>query len=246
MESEDSELWRIFYSTSQEHIDADIKRAVTDLNTIGIFLPHTDRRVFDAPPQERALASHTLLVWASAFNRMENVHFELRVKTASSAALWLVQDAQYIDHSKSRGKEIGEAMKAIRRREGLEEDGYWLRGEGPEDYRALEREDEQRDDRIEQTVLPSVMRRYRMDDLAELYERDRLIFEIANEVGKRMERSPSPPQDPELREVWELTGVRADEYFQERFGVDSLRKVQRRVAELWKSVKVGIIPEKFG
>lgn len=245
MESEDAELWRIFYNISQEDIDADIERAVTDLNTIGIFLPRTNRRIVDASPQERALASHLLLIWASAFNRMKKVHFELRVKTACSAALWLVEDAQYIDHSKGRGKEIGDAMETIRRREGLGEDGYWLRGEGPEDHRVLESEDEQRSRRIKQTVLPSVMRRYRMHDLADFYERDQLGFEIANEVGKRMERSPSPPQDPELREVWELTRERADDYFQERFGAEALRHVQRRALELWRSVKVGIVPETF-
>jgi hypothetical protein len=72
-------------------------------------------------------------------------------------------------------------MSAIERTEGLKENEYWLPPDGPPEWQALNQQyDEVLDRRIE-----DVMRELELDDLADLFRKDRQAFDVAIEQGRR-------------------------------------------------------------
>jgi len=76
-------------------------------------------------------------------------------------------------------------MMEIEQREGLKENDYWLIGEGPPDYQAASAESSMLQTRVEETVFLHVLRRYRFNAAAELYEKNPMEFDVRHEAGRR-------------------------------------------------------------
>ena len=132
-------------------------------------------------------------------------------------------DAQMLAANKGRLGEINALTDAIRRREGMEPVDDWMLGEGPADYQALVKESERLLDRIADAVLPMVLRRYRLNDMADLFERDRRTYDLRVEIGRRI--SGGTLADPQ-QDAWH------DQRLVQQYGPDGLRHVQERVAQI--------------
>lgn len=93
-------------------------------------------------------------------------------------------------------------MKAIEKREGLDEDHYWPPGEGPDDYEELRKAE---DDRYE-AIFVKRLRDFGEHDMADLYLTDRDEYRRRTERGRRI----CFPDSPSLEELMARRQAEAD------------------------------------
>jgi len=88
-------------------------------------------------------------------------------------------------------QQLRSAIKKIRGREGLIKDEYWPSGEGPQDYQEINEEMETVFDKVASFLRPYLYEKHGFDELLEIYESDRLRYDVFSEVGRiRIEESP--------------------------------------------------------
>lgn len=163
---------------------------------------------------------HLTMIQAHEFHRDEAIPKEVKTFYTAFGAERIAQEAEVAAFEKGTVSQLSARMEEIRVREGLVGDEYWMTGDGPDDYRQLVDQQEALLDRIHETVFIFFLRRYRLEEYADLYERNRLAFEIQREVGRRL--------------IHEL-GVSAEwqrllgNCFRARFGAAALGRVVARV-----------------
>ena len=114
-------------------------------------------------------------------------------------------------------------MEAIRVREGLAEDEFWaFKNEGPSDYQELSAEFGRILERVTDTVFIFALRRYHLGEVADLFEADRVLFEIQREVGRRL---IFPSRDDKVEKLM-------DDYFRREYGEEAFERVRSRTKEL--------------
>jgi hypothetical protein len=219
-------MLEVLFDIERDAINRDLRRAEEDIPAIAneisslFALPLTART-----PKTDARLAHLLLVQAHEFCRGEAIAPELKTFHAAFAAGHVVQDAEMVAADKGTCAELSSRMDAIRRREGLADDEFWVKqDEGPQDYRELNDEFGRVLEGVEDTIFAFVLRRYHMNEVADLFERNRVAFEIQREVGRRV---ISPP-----RRDTEDIEKQMDEYFRGEYGADALQRVQSRANEL--------------
>jgi UTP:GlnB (protein PII) uridylyltransferase len=99
-----------------------------------------------------------------------------------------------------------------------------MRGEAPADYEKLDTRYGEVLQGIEDTVFVFALRRYHLDEQANLFEQDRLAFEIQREIGRRVLFNS---KDSEIERL-------LSDYFLREYGKEALRRVEIRVMELRK------------
>lgn len=182
----------MLFDIKQDVINRDVRRAEEDIRTI----TNEISSLFSLPLTVRtseidARLAHLLMVQAHDLCRRDAVAPELKTFYAAFAARHIVQDAETVAADKDTCAELSARMDSIRRREGLADDEFWvMKDEGPQDYRELDDQFGRVLERVADTVFAFVLRRYHMDEHADLFERDRVAFEIQREVGRRV---ISPP-----------------------------------------------------
>lgn len=72
-------------------------------------------------------------------------------------------------------------MDAIRRREGLDDDEYWQIGQGPEDWEELNEQYSQ----VLDVKFEEALREYGLNEVADLYDKDREKYDQCREQGRR-------------------------------------------------------------
>lgn len=77
--------------------------------------------------------------------------------------------------------EISKKIDAVQRNHGLKPDEYWARGDGPEEYNALNAQWERRADEL----LYRHLKDFGADDIADLFKNSRSEFDVARERGRR-------------------------------------------------------------
>jgi hypothetical protein len=97
---------------------------------------------------------------------------------------------------------------------------FWLRGNGPQDYDQLNDEFSRVLEGVSDTVFLFVMRRYHMDEQADLFEQNRTEFEIQREIGRRV-----------VYRVDDEGGKDADR-FRKEYGEEALQRVLSRSRDL--------------
>jgi hypothetical protein len=220
-----SKTLEILFDIKQEAINHDLRRAEEDTRSISTEISS----LFAVPlavrtPETDAKIAHLFMVEAHEICRRDSVAPELNTFFAAFAAGHIVQDAETVAWGKDTCAALSSRMNLIRRREGLADDEDWVFDEGPQDYRELDDKVRQVLERVEDTVFVFVLRRYRMDEHADLFERDRREFEIQREIGSRVN---SPP----CKET-ENTENEKDDYFRREYGSDALERVRSRVKEI--------------
>jgi hypothetical protein len=180
-----SETLKILFDIKQDAIDRDIQLAETDILSVAneikslYALPLAART-----PKTDARLAHLLMVQACELCRGEAAP-ELKTFHAAFAAEHVVEDAEMVAGDRDTCAELASRLNAIRGREGLTDDEFWSRREGPQDYRELNDKLEGILDSVMETVFIFVMRRYHMDEQADLFERNREEFDIQREIGRR-------------------------------------------------------------
>ena len=86
------------------------------------------------------------------------------------------------------------------------------------------KQDATRMDAIRDTIFAFALRRYQMDEIADLFENDRIAFEIQREIGRRGFHTP--------RKETEAVEKLMDDYFRNRFGAKVLQRIQTRAKEI--------------
>jgi hypothetical protein len=89
-----------------------------------------------------------------------------------------------VAHEQGRLAELSRRMEDIRKSEGLQDDEFWPIGKGREDYQELSKESEELYKKVRDTVFTTVLRRYRLEDIADLYENDRARFDELSERAR--------------------------------------------------------------
>jgi len=226
MSKNPAETLKALFAIEQSAIDRDLRKAegrlleiVTEISAL-LALPtktsETDARV-----------AHLWMIQAHELCRLDKFATELKTFHAAFGASQIAQDASGIAADKDTCAEISARMKLICQREGLPEGEFWvMRSEGPKDYQDLNAEFEQILRSVEDTVFTFLLRRYDLNNYAELFEQDRVSFEIQREIGRRI----SMPVQEEAIDIEALM----DDYFLKQYGADALAHVQSRTVDLQK------------
>ena len=77
--------------------------------------------------------------------------------------------------------DLGARMDAIRQREGLNDDEYWRIGQGPEDWEELNEQYSQ----VMDVKFEEALREFGLNDIADLYDKDRKKYDACREKGRR-------------------------------------------------------------
>lgn len=213
-----------FFSITPETIQADLQQGAEDIRSL-----LRESRALEALPVESLTPEHEarllhLQLIEAAYVASDDV-FAPEVKTfyAAFAAGHVAQDAEIIAADQESCARISAQMHEIRQREGLTEGQSWeLSQEGPDDYRRLDDEFGEVLSRVADTVIPFVLRRYGLNEAADLFEQDRAEFEIQREIGRRV---VVPSQNEEIAKVFEKGFVR-------EYGAEALARVVARAAQL--------------
>lgn len=135
-----------------------------------------DKRSWRDPAQVSQAVVRAKVLYASRrISTQEYVLFASQPVQSLSESRWM--DGRY---DKDLAP-IDEAMRAIEEEHGLEPDEYWPRGEAPKEYARLNRQYET----LLDTKFIEMLRKFELDDLADLKERSPAEFERLYERGRR-------------------------------------------------------------
>ena len=226
-----AETLRIFFEIPHEVITRDVGRAEADYVGLTDEIASLEAvPLADRTPESEAHQRHLLIVQAAVVFKNEHVQPELKTFYVVKGAGSVVQLVEETADNKGSLAVLRNQMEAIERREGLPPGECWVwRHEGPDDYRALEDQCDQILERIEHTVYPSVLRRYGLTELADLYERDFATFDIQREIGSRV---IYPREEPNSEVQTIIDGAIERDY-----GKDALERLRRRVEEIRATVR---------
>lgn len=224
MLSEPQEFLRCLFAIDDQTIAADIANA----RGRGPELAEETARMMGFPfnartPEVEAKIAHHMMVMAHEFSKVERLPEEVRAYYAQFGVQQIANEVSSASAHKDRLGVVTAAIESLNRKHGLCGD---LSEEMPPELRALHAEYESLAERIDETVIPSLFRRYHMEEFAVLYETDRTRYDWLVEIGRRaVSRMPL-----DIEEVM-------DQHFIKEHGEQAFRIVMARVEEikiLWK------------
>lgn len=175
-------------------------------------------------PEIEAKISHFMMIQAHELANMPHVESEFKTFYASFGAGEVVQNAEEAAFNKGKLAELSRKMEEIRKREGLADEEYWYRHQGPADYQALEMESDDIAEKVTETIFVHVLRRYSLGEQADLYEKNRVQYEILRETGSRVLMGKTDlPHDVQ---------VMMDTYIAKQYGKPALEVIRKRSEEL--------------
>jgi hypothetical protein len=224
METDSTETLDILFGMEQAAIDRDLVVVEDKIRRVGAELSSLSAIPLDAKTSEtNARLLHLLMVQAHELCRHEAVASEIKTFYAAFGAGHVAQEVESVATSKDTLAELSSRMDTIRVREGLAEDEFWaFKHEGPPDYQELSAEFGRILERVTDTVFLFALRRYRLGDVADLFETDRVLFEIQREVGRRV---IFPSLDDNTEKLME-------DYFRREYGERAIERVRLRTGEL--------------
>jgi hypothetical protein len=187
MSSDPAAMLRLLFAIPQTQIDHDAAEGERDFDrliqeTYASHLEHRDNK----EPKVAAEYHHKQMVRAKVLYHRENLPEEYKLFYAAMAANKIAEEAVSVAHEQGRLAELGRRMDEIQKREELQDDEFWPIGEGPADYQELSNESEELYDKVRDTVFTTVLCRYRLNDIADLYENDRNRYDELSERGRKM------------------------------------------------------------
>lgn len=160
------------------HADANFDRLIQEIQA-SRAIPRKQRT-----PEIEAEEYHRQMLRGHALRSRPGLTEAQRLFFIVYPAEMIAENAMFAPHEQDRRAVLSQQMDAIKKREGLTEDQDYLIGEGPEDYQALSRESEELYDKVRDTVLVEVLRRYQINDVVRLFEEDRETFDQLMEEGR--------------------------------------------------------------
>jgi hypothetical protein len=138
-------------------------------------------------PQLTAEYYHHRMLFTVAFRHLKDVPEELVVFHVDRAIEEIVgEEIVHAGDNSDLLLDLEDQMEEIRMKEGLGEDEDWLVGEGPDNYEELRRKYEDSIELMHTAILVRICNRYGFDDLAKLYENDRMTYDVMREVGRQI------------------------------------------------------------
>jgi hypothetical protein len=224
MSSHPAETVDLFFHLQQERIDEDLAAASGRLDAIGRDLDAFSRLPREEKTPERAAVwYHNQMLRARAVQLLPGTNEDTALYLIAWAAAQICQEAADAAPDTGRFLELSEQIKEIQEREGLGPDEYWKIGDGPEDYQAASDEHDALMAELDEVILLKVLRRYRFDAFADLYESDRMTYEVMKEAGRRLVLGP--PSDDRNRD---MNAIFDDELLSQ-YGPKALDLLQERL-----------------
>jgi hypothetical protein len=185
-DSNQAQALKIFFGIPQAQIDGDLGEALFDIERIlGELDMYHALAKEKRTPDLSARRYHNQMLQAHCWRKLPTACEDEALFFLKMATLDIVNDVGDMAMDAGRIGELTRQMMEIERREGLKENDYWSIGEGPADYQAAGAESEVLQTRVEETVFLHVLRRYRFNAAAELYEKNPMEFEVMHEAGRR-------------------------------------------------------------
>lgn len=230
MSKDPSKTLDLLFALEPQVITHDLRRAEEDIRSIADEIASVQAIPFDAKtPEIEARRAHLFMIQAHELCRRDTIAPEVQTFYAAFGAGHIAQDAEMVTGDKDTCAELSRQMDAIRRREGLADDEFWaMRGEGPQDYRDLNDEFGRVLERVADTIFIFAFRRYHLNGQADLFERDRVTFEIHREIGRRV----IMPLKKDAADVEKMM----DDYFRREYGTAAFERVLARVQEIRENV----------
>lgn len=216
-----------FFSIDEETIAADIARArgrVLELIEIAdqmFALPFNART-----PEVEANIAHHIMVMASEFLQVEQMAEEISIYYAHFGVREIADAIGSASEIKGRLGKITCSIEALNQKHGL---CGLLSEDTPRDLQALHAEYERLAEGIQETVVPSLFRRYKMEKVAALYETDRADYEKLVEIGRRSV-SRMPP-DIEARMDQDFLATQGERAFQ------AMKSRVEEIKHIWRIKK---------
>ena len=225
MSNDPAAMLAIFLSIDPKVIARDLQEAQGQLRRVvdtisSLRAVHYKSR----SPEIEAKISHFMMVQAHELASMPHIESEFKVFYVGFGAGEIVQNAEEAAFNKGKLAELSRKMAEIRKREGLSDGEYWYRHKGPADYQALEMESDDIAEKVTDTIFVHVLRRYSLNDQADLYEKDRAQFDILREIGGRVLMGNIGPGD-EAQKI-------LDAHIAQKHGQSVLDMIRKRAREL--------------
>jgi hypothetical protein len=127
------------------------------------------------------------MIQAHELCRTETVAPEVQIYYAGFGAGHIAQAPKRVAAVKDTCAELLRKIEVIRLREGLAADEFWVtQDEGPQGFRDRDEQFGRVLKRVADTIFVFALHRYYLKDQADLFERDRVAFEIQREIGLRV------------------------------------------------------------
>lgn len=188
------EIFSAFFAIPDSQLEADIaaakERPTAFIDDFGSQRELTPRgRILDA--KEEVAQLHARLLWGHALiasgRRIETAMFAV-----SLTALHFANHASNLASQRGEMAQLSREMGEIENRHGVD---CFLIGEGPPDWERCQSASRRLLDEFEDMIVQQVLERYGFADLVELFERDRLEFDVSVEVGRRLNMESSASTD---------------------------------------------------
>jgi len=207
MSKNTAETLRILFAMDPKQIDRDLKAAAQDIPALASKL----HSLASVPPGEKTAETnaemhHLMMIHARVMSDIEEVPSELKAFYAESAT-WISDEAVMIDVANGWLRKLLSPKIA-------EDD--WHKCE------MADAEFEAAAERVGNTVFDWILRRYGLDDQADLHERDPRTFDMRHEIGRRATSNETNSEAEKL----------LDKYCKKKFGEDGFRQIVERAAEL--------------
>ena len=221
-----AETLAILLGMSQQAIDIDLENAREENLSIAREISSLGKTPCTArTPEGNARLAHLKMLQAHMVCDSEDVLPEFKTFYAALGAATIIEEVESVAANKDGLADLASQMDAIRSREGLTAHESWGKAEnGPADYRVLSDVYGRILERIGDTALIYVLRRYRLEEQADLFESDRVSFEVQREVGRRL----SVPMPDEGDAMEHLT----NRYIERKYGTETLHRIEIRVRQL--------------
>ncbi len=182
-----AEVLRLLLAIPQKQIRHDIADGERDFDRLmetAVASHQTKQGSED--PELFAKSFHWQLVRANVLQQRDDIPAEVRLFYAAKPADIIAEQACDIAHEKGKLAKLSSGMDEIGRRDGLAEDQYWPLGEGPDDYQAFSAESDELFEQVRATVFVTILRRYYLNAIANLFENDREEFDQKLEAGRKL------------------------------------------------------------
>jgi hypothetical protein len=176
---------RLLFAIPQKQIDRDVAEGEKDFQRL---MEDSDTSTIEKTnnPEEEARHHHKQMVRAKVMRSRKSLQEEMKLYFAAMAVHSIAEEAVSVADEQGRLAELGARMDEIQKREGLQDDEFWPLDKGPEDFQQLFSESEELFAKVYDAVFTTMLRRYHLDGILDLYENNREQFEKMWEQGRKM------------------------------------------------------------
>lgn len=186
------ETLRLFLGADPQWISDELSALRENADSIdGYLTEYRSIPVNARTPKEDAKALHYRLLQSHIFASSPGLHQDEVLYFVCLVASQVAEDAVMVEHQSARTlNAIMDQIEDIRRGEGMDDDEVWPLGDGPNDYRRLSKDYDALAEKIHETVFLHVLQLYGFTEYAELFENERMEYEVRYEAGRRFVLPP--------------------------------------------------------